>query len=596
MATAEMGEERACFLPQPVAMNYDAALGVWSNPDPLRCAGVVDQPCHGFCIGPLECTRSEIVWETDFALTIFDWQNLVYLVLVLGLMAVSKHIFRQVYQLQLTGAGVQTEIQTWWKYATDEPAVLMCLAAYIYSVSNITHAAITEFESVDRVFEHVGFFTQMTKEGLNARLWNIATAVGWSAVGVVLMQISQLVVRKVMFSGMNGTSIQQLVASGIIGPEAKTKGSNVAAGIVEAGCVVASGMVASAAISGAPSTEKWADLGAALLYFALSQVTLVIYMKVFDVFYIEGTIEDALQERLPEEYHLRLPHGQKCDQGNVAAAITFVAMAISFSVHISQAVYTSFELMNYMVVVVCGGGLQLLMRPILRRLIILNSPTTDQAAKELNWGFALVVGSLQVYFARILASLVSESCVDVVYNPDYYCTTGGWDCHEDFVKASNETQPEVYKHSMCWKDEDICISLSVHKLYTDGSWSAVEGREQQCLVANAMPLGERLMVTEYARSFFTWSRVWQVLTTLVFLVIAKLFFSLPYALHAKMNGGEGVDLNAALVDRNKHALCVSFAGYIFGFATLVESQFQTLSLGDLSKIFECVAHFSTSAV
>ena len=63
-----------------------------------------------------------------------------------------------------------------------------------------------------------------------------------------------------------------------------------------------------------------------------------------------------------------------------------------------------------------------------------------------------------------------------------------------------------------------------------------------------------------------------------------------------MNGGEGVDLNAALVDRNKHALCVSFAGYIFGFATLVESQFQTLSLGDLSKIFECVAHCSASAV
>ena len=586
MAVAEMGEERACFLPQAVAMDYDAALGIWSKPDPLRCAGVVDQPCHGFCIGPLECKRSDILWETDFALTIFDWQNLVYLVLVVGLMGVAKHIFLQVYQLHMTRDKVMTDIETWWKHATAEPAVLMWLAAYIYSVSNITHAAITEFESVDRVFHHVGYWTQMTDEGFTARLWNIAWAVGWTVVGLLLMQINQLVVRKVMFSDMNETSLQQLVASGIIGPDAKTKGSNLAAGIVEAGCVVASGMVASAAISGAPSINKWGDLGAAILYFVLSQVTLVVYMKVFDIFYIEGTIEDALQERLPPERQLHLPHGQKCDQGNVASAITFVAMAISFSIHISQAVYTSFELLNYVIVVVCGGGLQLLMRPILRRLIIIDSPTTDEAAKDHNWGFAIVVGSLQVYFARVLASLVSESCVDVVYNPDYYCTTGGWDCSDGFTKASNATHPEVFQHSMCWKDEDICISSGVHLLYSTGSWSAVQNREQKCMSASSMPLGDRLMETDIAWSFFSWSRVWQVLTTLAFLSLAKIFFVLPYTVHAKTTGDEAANLNAILVDRNNHALCLSFAGYIFGFATVIESQFHTLSLSDLSKIFE----------
>eukprot|EP01043_Picozoa_sp_COSAG02_P048151 COSAG02_NODE_4699_length_5081_cov_2.268165_2_plen_582_part_00 len=581
-----MGEERACFLPKAVAMDYDPALGIWSKPDPLRCAGVVDQPCHGFCIGPLECTRSDIMWETDFALTIFDWQNLVYLVLVVGLMGIAKHIFRQVYQLHLTEDGFVTDIQTWWKHATAEPAVLMCLAAYIYSVSNITHAAITEFESVDRVFHHVGYSTQMTSEGFTARLWNIASAVGWAVVGLVLMQINQLVVRKVMFSDMDGLSLQQLVASGVIGPDAKTKGSNVAAGIVEAGCVVASGMVASAAISGAPSMNKWGDLGAAILYFVLSQVTLVVYMKVFDIFYIEGTIEDALQERLPPEHHLHLPHGQKCDQGNVASAITFVAMAISFSIHISQAVYTSFELLNYVIVVVCGGGLQLLMRPVLRRLIIIDSPTTDEAAKNHNWGFAMVVGSLQIYFARVLASLVSESCVDVVYNPDYYCTTGGWDCADDFTKASNATEPEVFKHSMCWEDEDICISSEVHRQYSIGSWSAVQNRESKCMPSNSMPLGDRLMETDVAWSFFSWSRVWQVLTTLAFLFLAKIFFGLPYTVHAKTSGGEGANLNAILVDRNNHALCISFAGYIFGFATVIESQFHTLNLSDLNKVFE----------
>lgn len=57
-------------------------------------------------------------------------------------------------------------------------------------------------------------------------------------------------------------------------------------------------------------------------------------------------------------------------------------------------------------VVLIGGALQLGMRPVLRRLIIWDSQTTDQATRELNWGFAFVVGSLQVYFARILSSMV----------------------------------------------------------------------------------------------------------------------------------------------------------------------------------------------
>ena len=94
------------------------------------------------------------------------------------------------------------------------------------------------------------------------------------------------------------------------------------------------------------------------------------------------------------------------------------------------------------------------------------------------------------------------------------------------------------------------------------------------------------METDIAWSFFSWSRVWQVLTTLAFLSLAKIFFVLPYTVHAKTTGDEAANLNAILVDRNNHALCLSFAGYIFGFATVIESQFHTLSLSDLSKIFE----------
>ena len=54
------GEDKACFLAEPIRATFDAVL-------PDRCGSIT--ACHGFCIGPMECTRGEIVWETDYALT-----------------------------------------------------------------------------------------------------------------------------------------------------------------------------------------------------------------------------------------------------------------------------------------------------------------------------------------------------------------------------------------------------------------------------------------------------------------------------------------------------------------------------------------------
>ena len=248
------GEDKACFLGAPI-LEAETEGELMEQVD-QRCASMTG--CHGFCIGPLECTAKEILWETDFALTILDWQNLVYVVLVLGIMAIAKRIFRAVYQLHMESAGAVTSVAEWWAHVTDEPAVLMCLGAYIYSVSNIVHAAISEFEPIDQVYDHVGFTTQLSSNGVSARGWNILSAIVWSIVGMVFMQLSQMNVRYLMFRGTEGeVSIVQLVGQGIVGPDAKTQGSNIAAGIVEAGCVIASGMVASAVISGAPSEETF---------------------------------------------------------------------------------------------------------------------------------------------------------------------------------------------------------------------------------------------------------------------------------------------------------------------------------------------------
>ena len=305
---------------------------------------------------------------------------------------------------------------------------------------------------------------------------------------------------------------------------------------------------------------------------------------------MQGTVSEALQEPLAQDKWLRLPQNQVCKQGNVGVGITFVAMAISFSIHVAQAVYTSFELTNFFVCVLIGGGLQLAARPVLRRLLLWDSKTTDEHNEEHNWGFALVVGSLQIYFARILSSMVIESCADFVYNADYYCTAAGRDCYDDFVKASRTEYAALISHTPCYDDQDVCVSLEMRDSFDDGGWAEVKAASQ-CQLSASMTLGDRLTETQFAGTFFEWRHVWQVITSLCFLFLAKWLYMLPYWVHAKFSSGT---LNSAtnssfadLVQDSKHqAVCISFAGYVFGYSSVCTSQFANLRLGELASMFD----------
>ena len=305
---------------------------------------------------------------------------------------------------------------------------------------------------------------------------------------------------------------------------------------------------------------------------------------------MQGTVSEALQEPLAQDKWLRLPQNQVCKQGNVGVGITFVAMAISFSIHVAQAVYTSFELTNFFVCVLIGGGLQLAARPVLRRLLLWDSRTTDEHNEEHNWGFALVVGSLQIYFARILSSMVIESCADFVYNADYYCTAAGRDCYDDFVKAPRVTHAALISHTPCYDDQDVCVSAEMLIAFNNGGggqpgWAAVKAASQ-CQLSASMTLGDRLTETQFAGTFFEWRHVWQVITSLCFLFLAKWLYMLPYWVHAKFSDVEYSSF-ADLVQDSKHqAVCISFAGYVFGYGSVCTSQFANLRLGELASMFD----------
>ena len=321
------------------------------------CDGLTWNSCHGYCIDIMGCTNKDILLEYDFVLPIFDWQNLIFLLFIIVIMKVGRWLFRRMYQVHISAelasrskrgsankvADEQTALagaadaaaeaegarmvreksmrvawdeahhSKWWDQAREEPAVLICLAAFLYSISNISFGAITEFDSGGELYEHVGFDTAYGAFGVNAtvlpRLENVGFGVLWTVVGMIFMIIAQVILRHLTFRGMEQSLVGE-VMEGALGEDHKEKGSNVAAAVVEAGGVVSAGLIAAANISGAPSDDQWLDLLAAVAFFLLSQLSLMVFMKVFDCFFIHGTVEDALEKELPEAHWIHLPRNQ----------------------------------------------------------------------------------------------------------------------------------------------------------------------------------------------------------------------------------------------------------------------------------------------
>jgi hypothetical protein len=156
-------------------------------------------------------------------------------------------------------------------------------------------------------------------------------------------------------------------------------------------------------------------------------------------------------------------------RGNLAAAVSHASMAVSYALIVAAATYSSYELVHWGLFVssltqgalppskkvststrthwhictrvlsserngththahahththtqvILGGALLLALRPVVDYMLV-PGRKVDDAIATLNWGHALVLGSGQLYIARIIASIGSaDSCADFVYNAEY---------------------------------------------------------------------------------------------------------------------------------------------------------------------------------
>jgi uncharacterized membrane protein YjfL (UPF0719 family) len=242
-----------------------------------------------------------------------------------------------------------------------------------------------------------GFWTQGTKQGAEQRGINIGWGLCWLCIGSVLMTIAQLIIRKVVMgpAGMNVV-------------EAVLEKGNVAAAICEAGMQISMGMVVAATISGPPSNSFGEDLGAAILFFVLALLMLLLWSFVFD----KITFAWATWEEI--------------GRGNVAAAISQFSQYVCTGLLLSNSIYKSFELSTFFGWFLSGTLIRMAFRVVLDFCLIaprcINRRYSqkdlfiDNLIAKGNWGAAVVVGALQYILTHVINNFLPDSCWSFVYS------------------------------------------------------------------------------------------------------------------------------------------------------------------------------------
>lgn len=490
------------------------------------------------------------------------------------------------------------EKTTLWKRSLQSPSLLIALAGYLFAISSICVSSITEFATPQEARNHVGFATQFEADGLKARLENIGGAVLWQAIGVVLMTLSQALIRHVTFGHVD-------LVGEITGLTQKAKqnsyGMNVSAAIVEAGGVVSAGLVAAANVYGAPKGFG-SDIAAVGIFWSLSNLGFVMYTKIFDMIYINGTIGDAIEKPLEgefEQYQIRMPHGQdSVKRGNVAVAISYACMMVSFAMILSNAVYKSYELANFGVWFVVGGLLLLIMRELLDRLIAPRRDLDDALDKKHNWGFACVIGSLQLSISRVLCSLMEDTCQDFKY------TEGPGGPTDDEIAACSAQpagvcDPCAKTIAACTSatDDSCAIAFAAAANTTSascGSGCVYTPAGTECTIrdgACAMPdteciafvgasdlsLGDSILQYEFMLAQFQLQHALALVIILFFLFASKFTYQITYAIRLKAwEEGDQFQLMSQIAEHGNPAIAISFAGYLFGVGTILSGLFRDL--------------------
>jgi uncharacterized membrane protein YjfL (UPF0719 family) len=600
------------------------------------CENIV--ACHGYCMDVIECSYGDILTESAYIKTAFDWQNAIYLIIIFFAVLLSKVLFKKQYEYHIasshegvghgasfrfavlghkvqgqapqqspargTGFGgadegvppvpagvalqqtksraaarsgtdaastrqhfdapkkfsdmhepeelaspdplsadeVTLEMQgeTLWARNLKNPAMLVSLSAFLFSITSICAAAISDIAPEgQKGYFYVGWDTQSQSEGVKRRFESIGTSFAWMLIGVVLMSLSMLITRKINFGHLDLVGL-------VTGHTQKAKhegyGMNVAAAVVEAGLVISSGLVAAGNVSGA--LRDWGgDILSVGIFFVLAQIAFILYTRLFDAFFIVGTIGEAVEQELAQGHEIPIPGRPDAPlkQGNVAVAISYACMMVSYAMILSNALYKSYELANFAVWSVGGGIVLLALRFLLDKFVAFGVNLDDAMHKEFNWGFACVVGAMQLSVSRVLGALIDDKCSAYVYTEG----PGVTDKLQDAIAAAKAS---------------------------GGNATIPPGIEDTTL-----KIGDSLIQYQQMEDTFTWENLIGLSISFFVICLSKYTYQILYLMRRKCQ----FNLITQISDKdetthNNAALAVSMSGYLFSVGTILSGLFKDL--------------------
>jgi len=307
--------------------------------------------------------------ETEFALTLLDWENLVYLAIILLVLIGARFLYPVPFWFfftksnlpQFSAFELNTEL-----VINDNKAVSISLASFVFSLAIIMNG-------------------QMAFTGDN-KGYQIGLVFGWVAIGIFLLMVCRFVILLLIIP--NRAVIHQI----------KEKQS-VGVAMVEAGVSIASAFIIRATTSGDPTQNSQGfgeDLATTMIFFVFGEVCIVLYAFFYRKIYgIDITTE--LEEKQ-----------------NVAVGISLGLNIFAIGILLQTPISRSDSIIAFWVWSFLGFIALGLMRVFVDKIILFRESLTKEILEDRNWGAALIEGGTSILLTLVMTSFVGYDPNNVV--------------------------------------------------------------------------------------------------------------------------------------------------------------------------------------
>ena len=245
------------------------------------------------------------------------------------------------------------------------------------------------------------------------------------------------------------------------------------------------------------------------------------------LFYVLALILLVLWSFLFDKMTVDWDTWKEIGRGNVAAAVSQFTQMVCTGLLLSNAIYKTFELSTFFAWFVTGSVVRMLFRVVMDYCLIaprfVNPRYTstelhiDTLILKGNWGAATAVGALQVILTHVVNAFLPDSC-------------------KPFVYADGRTTLQ-------------------------------------------MSLGEKLAGTDYLGVIWRWDRFVALAIIFGTFLLARIPYDMRLLLRSRLAKRRGQapldpDLNFYIVERRKHAVTISFGGYLVAVGQMLVGVFR----------------------